>query len=195
MIELRMEVVKVRNLFGKRFIVVQKSKTDKRIVTARRWKKDFTLSQARKVYKKNNTLRENVERFTLSNVEEFTVYGSDAKKSSDLITKENAQKEFGDIVSDTNVLRPGNISSRTAMRGQYVVSFILKNGAVVSARSNQYDTPIPVDQAREEALRRALGRLAYEVQGFSDVDEALFLFKNNTIKMREGIIYYKARIK
>jgi len=158
--------VRVETWKGKRYFVVREKG---RIVTYRTYAgSKLTLSQIKEIYKKNNTLRENLKKTVLQHVSEY-VDTATTKKDSYYSTK---------------TTKPRQNDAQYVVEGYYGTQHIV-------GRSHKLGTGFAKtkEQAKAEAWNNFLKALSYTLFSESDADEGL---KNidSVSGLREGWIWY-----
>lgn len=127
---------------------VETEKESIRVVDKKLWSKKFTLKKAKSLFKKNNTLQENIQRVSL---------------------KTRPFDEF--IDNSKNPTRPRNRPFR------FFVSGLLKDGRTVAASSRMQFWE-SILEAKSEAEKRFFEMLAFTIKDVYDADEGLKLIDN-----------------
>ena len=131
------------------------------IIARRKWSKNFTLSKAEKLFKKNHSFSETLIKTKLVNVTEVVDWGD------------------------------GRIPKRAGCFQAIVKAVIGDNKEVVAGRSKQYDLGTKSKREAMIEARENFYRLIDKIfSGGYDSDDGEKIVINKNISMKEGFVYY-----
>jgi len=162
-----MTSIKRENWKGKYYITARLD--NGRVITRKKWDKDFNLDKAVRQFKKTRSFDPNIVRVSLNKTFEVNDYRVKTDK-------------------DKNVIKYNFKKSRTYGAFQYVITVRIRN-QIISSRSRQYDNKKDNDKAREDALNNLYMGLSAVILRETDKNEGQNLYRDSEI-INEGIIYY-----
>jgi len=151
--------IKREKVRGKYYIAIRKSG---RYISRRKWTKKFTLKQASRLYKKNQSLNERISKMKLVNVTE---------------------------IKDSRPLKLANIPK--SVQKFQVISWVIIDGSEISARSYQRArTSDNLNFSKQESLEFLYARIGALYMFESDIELGEKYLKDNKIRINQEVIYY-----